>query len=146
MIPNVESPDKTFFHYYTQSWNSYSNGRYVSTISPQTWGEKDIISETRYRLLQHGTEEEKEKAETLIRRESWLANVYVVNDPENPENSLWTFYHFWQTPVSISTESFLNDVRFCSLINILLPNPWGRLDALHSQHSSSYFGRSRNRW
>lgn len=87
LIPNVESPDKTFFHYYTQGWNSYSNGRYVSTISPQTWGEKDIISETRYRLLQHGTEEEKEKAETLIRRESWLANVYVVNDPENPENN-----------------------------------------------------------
>ena len=80
LIPNVESPDKTFFHYYTQGWNSYSNGRYVSTISPQTWGEKDIISETRYRLLQHGTEEEKEKAETLIRRESWLANVYVVSD------------------------------------------------------------------
>lgn len=87
LIPNVESPDKTFFHYYTQGWNSYSNGRYVSTISPQTWGEKDVISETRYRLLQHGTDEEKEKAETLIRRESWLANVYVVNDPQNPENN-----------------------------------------------------------
>ena len=87
LVPNVGDPAKTFFHYYTQGWNSYSTGRYVSTISPQTWGERDIISETRYRLLQHGTEEEKEKAETLIRRESWLANVYVVNDPENPENN-----------------------------------------------------------
>jgi len=87
LIPNVNDPEKTFFHYYTQGWNSFSTGRYVSTISPQTWNERDVISETRYRLLQHGTEEEKEKAETLIRRESWLANVYVVNDPENPENN-----------------------------------------------------------
>ena len=87
LIPNVAEPAKTFFHYYTQGWNSFSTGRYISTISPQTWGDKDIISETRYRLLQHGTDEEKEKAETLIRRESWLANVYVVNDPENSENN-----------------------------------------------------------
>ena len=87
LIPNVSDPAKTFFHYYTQGWNSYSTGRYISTISPQTWGERDVISETRYRLLQHGTEEQKEKAETLIRRESWLANVYVINDPEKPENN-----------------------------------------------------------
>mgnify|MGYP003650828931 CR=1 FL=1 len=87
LLPNVEQPEKTFFHYYTQGWNSFSTGRYTSTISPQTWGDKDIISETRYRLLQHGTDEEKEKAETLIRRESWLANVYVVNDPVNPDNN-----------------------------------------------------------
>lgn len=87
LVPNVESPEKTFFHYYTQGWNSFSTGRYISTISPQTWGEKDPIAETRFRLLQHGTEEEKEKANTVIRRESWLANVYVVSDPENPENN-----------------------------------------------------------
>ncbi len=86
-IPNVSEPEKTFFHYYTQGWNSFSTGRYVSTISPQTWGNRDVISETRYRLLQHGSDEEKEKAETVIRRESWLANVYVVNDPVNSENN-----------------------------------------------------------
>ena len=87
LVPNVDAPEKTFFHYYTQGWNSFSTGRYISTVSPQTWGERDPISETRYRLLQHGTEEEKEKAETVLRRENWLANVYVVNDPENPDNN-----------------------------------------------------------
>lgn len=87
IVPNVESPEKTFFHYFTQGWNSFSTGRYISTISPQTWGERDPISETRYRLLKHGSEEEKEKAETLFRRESWLANIYVVDDPDNPENN-----------------------------------------------------------
>ena len=30
--------------------------------------------------------EEKEKAKVLTRREQWLINVYVVKDPENPEN------------------------------------------------------------
>lgn len=87
LVPNVESPEKTFFHYFTQGWNSFSTGRYISTISPQTWGEKDPIAETRFRLLQHGTEEEKSKAETVNRRESWLANVYVVSDPVNSENN-----------------------------------------------------------
>ena len=34
-----------------------------------------------------GSAEEKEKAKKLTRRESWLANVYVVEDPSNPENN-----------------------------------------------------------
>jgi hypothetical protein len=50
-------------------------------------GERDPISETRYRLLKHGTDEEKEKAETVLRRENWIANVYVVNDPVNTDNN-----------------------------------------------------------
>ena len=86
LIPNLESPENTFFHYYTHAWESFSTGQYISALSPQTWGEKDPIAEARYTLSKHGTDEEKEKAGKIIRRENWLANVYVVSDPTNPAN------------------------------------------------------------
>ena len=86
-IPNMEDPEKTFFHYYTHAWESLSTGQFRSEVSPTTWGNKDPIAEARYSLLKHGSDEEKEKAGKLIRRENWLANIYVVKDPANPDNN-----------------------------------------------------------
>jgi hypothetical protein len=34
-----------------------------------------------------GTAEEKAKAEAIYRRENWLVNAYVINDPSDPENN-----------------------------------------------------------
>lgn len=87
LIPNIKNPSKTFFHYFTHGWNSFATGQYINLISPNTWGERDPISETRYRLSKTGTDEEKEKASKLMRRENWMANVYVINDPVNPDNN-----------------------------------------------------------
>ena len=87
LLPNVKDPSKTFFHYYTHGWTSFATGQYINQISPQTWGERDPIGETRYRITKTGTEEEKEKAKSILRRENWLVNVYVINDPVNPDNN-----------------------------------------------------------
>jgi len=86
LIPFVKDPSKTFFHYYSHGWVSEMTGQYQSAISPQTWGERDPIAEARYRLSRTGSEEEKEKSKALNRKENWLVNVYVVKDPDNPEN------------------------------------------------------------
>tara|TARA_B100001123_G_scaffold434889_1_gene562278 strand:- start:43 stop:870 length:828 start_codon:yes stop_codon:yes gene_type:complete len=86
LVPNVTDPAKTFFHYYTYAWNSFATGQFTSNISPQTWGERDPIAEARYSLSKHGTDEEKDKASKVMRRENWLANVYVVSDPTNRDN------------------------------------------------------------
>ena len=86
LVPNTADPSKTFFHYYSHAWESFATGQYMSQVSPQTWGDKDPIAETRYSLSKHGTDEEKAKASKIIRRENWLANVYVVSDPTNSEN------------------------------------------------------------
>ena len=86
LIPCVKDPAKTFFHHYSHGWVSEMTGQYQSAVSPQTWGERDPIAEARYRISRTGTEEEKEKARALNRRENWLVNVYVVKDPDNPEN------------------------------------------------------------
>ena len=87
LLPYAKDPSKTFFHYYQHGWNSFATGQYTSAISLQTFGERDPIAEERYKILRTGTEEEKEKAKAIVRSEKWLINVYVVNDPVNPENN-----------------------------------------------------------
>ena len=87
LLPNVKSPEKTFFHYYNHAWESFSTGQFLSEVSPSTWGQRDPISEARFSILKHGNEEDKEKAKKITRRENWLANVYVVDDQTNPENN-----------------------------------------------------------
>ena len=86
LVPFVKDPSKTFFHYYSHGWVSEMTGQFQSAISPQTWGDRDPIAEARYRLSRTGSEEDKEKAKALNRKENWLVNVYVVKDPDNPEN------------------------------------------------------------
>lgn len=87
LVPNVKDPSKTFFHYYTQAWTSFSTGQYVSALSPQTFGEQCLIAQTKFKLKNTGTDEEKRKADTIRRAENWLVNVYVINDPTSPENN-----------------------------------------------------------
>ena len=86
LLPFAKDPSKTFFHYFQHGWSSFSTGQYVSAISPQTFGDRDPIAETRYKLYR-GNDEEKQMASKIIRSEKWLVNVYVVNDPVNPDNN-----------------------------------------------------------
>ena len=86
LVPYTSEPSKTFFHYFSHGWVSEATGQFQSSISPQTWGERDPIAEARFRIMRSGSEEEKEKAKALTRREQWLINVYVIKDPDNPEN------------------------------------------------------------
>jgi len=87
LLPDSKSPADTFFHYYNMGWNSFATGQYVQALSPQTFGDRCPINEERFRLSRTGTDEEKEKASALRRTEKWLVNVYVVDDPTNPENN-----------------------------------------------------------
>ena len=87
LLPNIKNTDKTFLHYYSYGWNSFATGQYVAVTSPGTWGQRDPISEEFFRIRRAGSEEEKEKSKALNRKENWMVNVYVVNDPVNPENN-----------------------------------------------------------
>lgn len=87
LVPNISQPEKTFFHYYTYDWSSFSTGQYTSIVSPQTFGQKCPMTENKYRILRTGNDEEKAKANLLRRNERWLVNAYVVDDPSNPDNN-----------------------------------------------------------
>ena len=87
LLPFAKSPKDTFFHYYNHGWVSFATGQYVQALSPQTFGERDPIAEERYRATRMGNEEEKERAQAIRRIEKWLVNVYVIDDPTNPDNN-----------------------------------------------------------
>lgn len=87
LLPNVKDPAKTFFHYYSYGWNSFTTGQLITCVSPTTWNQRDPIAEERYRILRNGTDKEKEKALAIKRRENWLVNCYVINDPVNTDNN-----------------------------------------------------------
>jgi hypothetical protein len=87
LLPFSKDPKNTFFHYYNHGWVSFSTGQYVQSLSPQTFGERDPIAEERFRILRTGTEDEKEKVKAIKRLEKYLVNVYVIDDPTNPDNN-----------------------------------------------------------
>jgi len=49
ILPNVDDPAKTFFHYFQIGWKSFATGQYISLVSPSTFGERDPIAEERYK-------------------------------------------------------------------------------------------------
>jgi hypothetical protein len=86
LVPNANSPKETIFHYYNHGWNSNATGKYVTALCPTTFGETCPIDAYYLKTYRTGSESEKETARVLSRKESWMVNVYVISDPENPEN------------------------------------------------------------
>lgn len=82
LIPFVDDPSKTIVHYIEYGWTSKATDNYVSAISPSTWQEPCPISE----VYRKGF---KDRVNTsgIKRREQWLVNVFVVDDPSHPENN-----------------------------------------------------------
>lgn len=88
LLPNVDSPENTFFHYYHYGWNSVSTGQYVEAISPKTWGDPDPVEGERIKLYRNKSDKNAiELAKNISTKEKWLVNVLVVDDPVNPENN-----------------------------------------------------------
>jgi hypothetical protein len=92
LIPNVdEDKDETFFHHYLNQWTSKKDGSFVSAISLKTFGERDPINEARWKLYKEWKDTnpaKDEKFENPIKeKEAWFVNIYVVEDPANPENN-----------------------------------------------------------
>lgn len=86
LIPNLESPDRTFFHYFHHMWKSVATGNNISFLCPTTYGEKCPIEDYRGRAYRSKNETEIEKTRPIKRNESWLVNVFVIKDPTNPDN------------------------------------------------------------
>jgi len=87
LIPNLEDPEKTFFHHYTHGWKSKVTGSYISTLSLQTFNDRDPITETFWKLIKSEDPAEKELGKIIRRKENWFVNIYVIDDPSNPDNN-----------------------------------------------------------
>lgn len=74
---------------YRNNVNTTKNGvrRWLQEWSPKTIGLADPITEEWSRLYNSPKTEDKEKARSIVRQVRYIANVRVVDDPENPENN-----------------------------------------------------------
>lgn len=86
-LPYLPDPAKSIFKFGQQGWTSRSSGQYVSAISPTTFGQRDPISEYVFKVRKTGSAAEKEEVKALRYATKFRANVYVVEDPTNPENN-----------------------------------------------------------
>jgi hypothetical protein len=86
LIPNMNDPKRTIYHYYHHSWKSYDDGKFISALCPTTYGESCPIDSYVLKTYNTGTQEEKNKLRDISRKENWMVNAYVVSDPTNPEN------------------------------------------------------------
>lgn len=79
---------KSIFHFFQYSWRSIKDGRWTYVLSPRTYGEACPITEYYFKVKNSGNEALfKDVDKRLNYKESWYYNVYVVNDPVNPENN-----------------------------------------------------------
>jgi len=86
LIPNVENIENTWFEYAQHIWKSTFHGKTVSTLCPNTYGQKCPICEYRSKAWASKNDELKDQVKPLKKNERWLYNVYVVSDPSNPSN------------------------------------------------------------
>lgn len=86
LIPNLENPERTLFHYFHHIWKSVITNQLVSVLCPNTYGEGCPIDEYRSKVYNTKNQAEIDRIKPLKRNESWLCNVYVVKDPTNPDN------------------------------------------------------------
>lgn len=86
LVPNVEAPERTFFHYFHHFWNSKITKQNVSILCPSTYGERCPIEEYRQPVYKSKNTAAIEAIKDIKRNENWLVNVYVIKDPTNPDN------------------------------------------------------------
>lgn len=86
LIPNINDPKSTFFHYSHHGFTSLATGQYIDATCPRTFGERCPICEARFKLYKTKKEEDKNLAYTIRAHDKHMVNVYVVSDPTNSEN------------------------------------------------------------
>jgi hypothetical protein len=87
LLPNVEDGSKTRFHYWQHIFDSCVNGKKISILCPNTYGEKCPIDEYRSKVWASKNEKLIEQSKPLRKTEKWLYNVFVISDPTNPDNN-----------------------------------------------------------
>lgn len=87
LLFHPEDEKRQIEHYMEHGWESTSTGSYMTTVSLQGFGERDPISENFWVGIKSEDEDIKERYKKLARRDKYMINVLVVNDPNNSDNN-----------------------------------------------------------
>ena len=84
-LPEPKGEDLPWVRIFSHGFQGPGGKQYIEN-SLTTFNEKDPISEYNSSLWNNGTDAGKDQARKQKRRLSYIANIYVVKDPANPEN------------------------------------------------------------
>ena len=90
-LPAPDKEDLPFVKLYSHAFQG-PGGWYIEN-SLTTLGQKDPVSEYNSQLWNNGTDAGKELARKQKRKLTYIANIYVVKDPTNPENEGGVFLY-----------------------------------------------------
>ena len=90
-LPAPNGEDLPFVKLYSHAFQG-PGGWYIEN-SLTTLGQKDPVSEYNTTLWNNGTDAGKETARKQKRKLTYIANIYVVKDPANPENEGQVFLY-----------------------------------------------------
>lgn len=85
LVPNYKDPKNSLCRVYTHSWNSLLTGQFLESVCSTTWGELCPICTARFKLYRSGKEADRNLSKLIKRKENWLVNCYVIDDPTTPD-------------------------------------------------------------
>jgi hypothetical protein len=85
-LPRLEGDDLPWVRVYSHAFKGPTGKWYIEN-SLTTIGQDDPVGKINQDLWNTGLESDKNKARDQKRRTSFIANVYIVNDPANPDNN-----------------------------------------------------------
>jgi hypothetical protein len=85
-LPAPEGEDMPWVQTFSHSFQGPTTGLWYIENSLTTLNKKDPVSEYNTLLWNTGSDADKEVARKQKRKLSYIANIYVVNDPANPDN------------------------------------------------------------
>lgn len=86
-LPEVEGEDIPYVKLYSHGFKDDRTGKWYIENSRTTLGEADPVSEANSELWNTGIDSNKEIVRKRKRRQNYISNILVINDPKNPENN-----------------------------------------------------------
>jgi len=96
-LPPVDGEDVPWVKVYNHAFQG-TGGWYIEN-SLTTIGQKDPVSEMNNQLWNSGLESDKDLARQRKRKTTYIANIYVVSDPANPQNEGKVFLYKFGTKI-----------------------------------------------
>lgn len=94
-LPAPAGEEVPFVKLYSHGFKDERTGKWYIENSRTTLGEPDPVSEANTELWNSGLESDKKIARDRKRRQNYIANILVIDDPKNPQNNgkvfLWKF-------------------------------------------------------
>ena len=96
-LPPVDGEDVPWVKVYNHAFQG-TGGWYIEN-SLTTLGQKDPVGELNNQLWNSGLESDKDLARVRKRKLTYIANIYVVSDPSNPQNEGKVFLYKFGTKI-----------------------------------------------